>query len=54
MGVGSEVFGAVRNGRQGVGVELKPSYYRQAIKNLAEVDKFEPEQDSLFATEVVS
>jgi DNA modification methylase len=35
-GVGSEVFGAVINGRRGVGVELKPSYYRQAVKNLAE------------------
>lgn len=35
MGVGSEVYGAVLNGRRGVGVELKPSYYRQAVKNLA-------------------
>lgn len=34
MGVGSEVYGAVLNGRHGVGVELKPSYYRQAVKNL--------------------
>jgi DNA modification methylase len=34
MGVGSEVYGAVVNGRLGVGVELKPSYYRQAVKNL--------------------
>jgi len=34
MGVGSEVFGAVMAGRKGIGVELKPSYYRQAIKNL--------------------
>lgn len=34
MGVGSEVVSAVVNGRRGVGVELKPSYYRQAIKNL--------------------
>ena len=25
---------AVRQGRFGVGVELKPSYYRQAVKNL--------------------
>jgi DNA modification methylase len=33
MGVGSEVYGAVSNGRKGVGVELKPSYYRQAVKN---------------------
>lgn len=35
MGVGSEVYGAVINGRRGVGVELKPSYYRQAVRNLA-------------------
>lgn len=34
MGVGSEVYGAVMNGRRGIGVELKPSYYRQAVKNL--------------------
>jgi len=34
MGVGSEVFGAVSAGRLGVGIELKPSYYRQAVKNL--------------------
>lgn len=34
MGVGSEVFEAVRSGRYGIGVELKPSYYRQAVKNL--------------------
>jgi hypothetical protein len=34
MGVGSEVYGAVVNGRRGIGVELKPSYYRQAVKNL--------------------
>lgn len=37
MGVGSEVYGAVYNGRRGVGAELKESYYNQAIKNLAEV-----------------
>lgn len=35
MGVGSEVYGAVCNGRKGVGIELKPSYYRQAVKNVA-------------------
>jgi len=38
LGVGSEVFAAVRAGRRGIGVELKPSYYRQAVKNLAAVD----------------
>ncbi len=36
MGVGSEVFGAVTNGRRGVGIELKESYYLQALKNLSE------------------
>lgn len=35
MGVGSEVYGAVTAGRKGVGVELKSSYFKQALKNLA-------------------
>lgn len=35
MGVGSEVYSAVRKGRYGVGIELKSSYYRQADRNLA-------------------
>lgn len=34
MGVGSEVYGAVSNGRRGVGIELKSAYFRQAKKNL--------------------
>lgn len=38
MGVGSEVYGAVTNGRRGVGVELKESYYRQATKHLARIE----------------
>jgi DNA modification methylase len=37
MGVGSEVYGAVINGRKGIGCELKPSYFAQAKKNLASV-----------------
>ena len=36
MGVGSEVFGAVTAGRKGLGIELKPSYFRQACANLKE------------------
>ena len=44
MGVGSEVYGAVCNARRGVGIELKPSYYRQAQKNLAEVTKRKPKE----------
>lgn len=39
MGVGSEVYGAVSLGRRGIGCELKPSYYRQAVKNLATLTK---------------
>ena len=39
MGVGSEVYGAVLNGRKGIGVELKTAYYNQAVKNLAEVEQ---------------
>ena len=34
MGVGSEVYSAIMLGRKGVGAELKPSYYRQAVKNV--------------------
>ena len=47
MGVGSEVYGAVRNGRRGIGVELKPAYYRQAVKNLKTVE-FQSREESLF------
>lgn len=34
MGVGSEVYSPVMLGRRGIGAELKPSYYRQAVKNV--------------------
>lgn len=46
MGVGSEVYGAVCCNRKGIGIELKESYYRQALKNLAEA-KISPEQGVL-------
>lgn len=51
MGVGSEVYSAVMNGRKGIGVELKPSYYKQALKNLeaAVVGSREKENLELFA-----
>lgn len=39
MGVGSEVWGAVVNDRRGIGVELKESYYQQAVRNLEKCDK---------------
>src|SRR3990167_1809137 len=48
MGVGSEVYGAVCAGRRGIGMELKASYYRQAVKNVLaahEGKKAELQQD---------
>jgi hypothetical protein len=36
MGVGSECYGAVVNGRKALGIELKETYYRQAVKNVEE------------------
>ncbi len=47
MGVGSEVYEAVRLSRLGMGVELKPSYYRQAVKNLAALADTRYEQTEL-------
>ena len=49
-GVGSEPYGAVRRGRFGIGLEIKPSYYRQMVKNLASAaDERAAEQADLFA-----
>ena len=48
MGVGSEVYAAVQEDRFGVGAELKPSYFRQAVKNLEAVDVKEIETPTLF------
>lgn len=41
MGVGSEVYGAVLNDRRAIGIELKPSYYKQAVRNLASIERVE-------------
>ena len=45
MGVGSEVYGSVVNGRIGMGAELKESYYNQARKNVEEA--FVPKQEQM-------
>jgi len=47
MGVGSEVYGAVQAGRLGLGIELKASYYRQAVQNLRAIGA-EHQQDGLW------
>jgi DNA modification methylase len=36
MGIGSEVYGALINGRKAIGIELKQAYFNQAVKNVAE------------------
>lgn len=47
LGIGSEVYGAVAAGRKGIGFELKPSYFAQAVKNIAELHR--ARTDDLFA-----
>jgi len=49
MGVGSEVCGAIQYGRRGVGIELKPSYYRQALKNIQNTITAPKDHADLFA-----
>lgn len=34
LGIGSEVYCAVQMGRKGIGIELKPSYFAQAKRNI--------------------
>lgn len=37
MGIGSEAYQALRFGRKAIGIELKESYFRVAVKNLEKV-----------------
>ena len=39
LGIGSEVYAAVEMGRKGVGFELKPSYFAQAVANLKHIEQ---------------
>ncbi len=52
MGVGSEVFSPVSMGRKAIGIELKDSYFKQAILNMKDSEKRfknrEKKQVSLF------
>ena len=34
LGIGSEIYKAVQNGRKGIGIELKDSYFETACKNI--------------------
>jgi DNA modification methylase len=49
MGVGSEVYSPVSMGRKAIGVELKDSYFKQAVINLKEAPaRFKSPQAELF------
>lgn len=39
LGIGSEVYAAVEMGRRGIGIELKPSYFEQAARNIAKIEQ---------------
>lgn len=41
LGIGSEAYVALQHGRKAIGIELKPSYYAQAVKNCKSVTEFE-------------
>jgi superfamily II DNA or RNA helicase len=47
MGIGSEGYVSLQEGRRFVGVELKRSYYKQAVANLVSAET-RPTQESLF------
>jgi DNA modification methylase len=46
-GIGSEIYQAIKMGRKGVGIELKSSYYKQAVLNCKQAE-CECEQPTLF------
>lgn len=45
LGVGSEIYQAIKMSRRGIGIELKESYFNQAVKNLESLEKEEKEKD---------
>ena len=38
-GIGSEAYTAVREGRKGVSIELKSSYWKTSVKNLQNIER---------------
>lgn len=47
LGIGSEIYEAVKNNRRGIGCELKDSYFETAVKNIKKAES-EMSQKSLF------
>ena len=48
-GVGSEIYGALMMGRRGIGIELKKTFWNQAVKNMELVKSRVAVQEDLFA-----
>ncbi|MCI6620596.1 MAG: site-specific DNA-methyltransferase, partial [Firmicutes bacterium] len=48
MGIGSEVYQAVKMGRRGIGIELKPSYFECAVKNIRSAEEIKNSVIDLF------
>jgi DNA modification methylase len=48
MGVGSEVYGSLINDRKAIGCELKPSYFRQAKRNVELAKSYSPQDEMMF------
>ncbi len=51
LGVGSEAYGAVINGRRAVGIELKSAYYKQALKNMESAAEYKEETEAMLFDE---
>jgi len=45
MGIGSEGYEALKTGRKFIGIELKNSYYRLAVRNLTAAENSTREND---------
>ena len=54
MGVGSEIHEAIVLKRKGVGVELKPSYYAQSVKNINSINDEKVDQIDIFSSEEIN
>jgi DNA modification methylase len=40
LGIGSEIYQALKMGRRGIGIELKQSYYNLAVENCEAAEEF--------------
>ena len=47
MGIGSEGVTALRHGRRFIGTELKPAYFKQAVRHISEAERQGPANDLL-------